>query len=171
MLVATALLALGQLCDDTSADNYNRQGACQQPPTLYCGDSTATNYDAVAIESTTLVPASSVCDYHVVGCMDSTATNYLPNATMHNATVCDFPGCTNPASANYNATVSCLRQRPSACPLRAHRCAQRCKHCARPFFQRTPLTPPSHGDPRLTPNPSSPHPRSRPTTMARAWTL
>ena len=145
IFVATALLALSQTaesaCTDTSADNYTRDGACQLPPTFFCNDPTAANYDALSTESNTLVPASSVCDYHVIGCMDSTATNYLPNATMHNATVCDFPGCTNPASANYNATVSCLRQRPSACPLRARRCAQRFEHCA------PPLTPLPHGDP------------------------
>ena len=57
-----------------------------------CLDPSATSYDGAATSHD-----SSMCVYSVVGCTDSTATNYLPVATAENTpSTCEFPreGCT-----------------------------------------------------------------------------
>ncbi len=80
-------------CTDTMASNYMQQGPCTYDNTpSYCTDSSASNYMQLGD-----------CIYNVPGCMDFTASNFNPAATIDNGT-CNYSqtGCMNPNADNFD---------------------------------------------------------------------
>ena len=111
-------------CMDVNACNYNStatidDGYCELAG---CMDSNATNYNASAIcddgsciyaidclgvtNGTAVLDQCGVCDgdgTSCLGCIDPTATNYDPAATIDDGScIYPVPGCTDPLATNYN---------------------------------------------------------------------
>ena len=60
-----------------------------------CMDSTAANYNSIAL-------CTDTCIYDILGCMDSLAYNFNSNATIDNSSCCYVAGCTDSYALNYN---------------------------------------------------------------------
>jgi len=94
----------GRGCTVASAFNFDSQaviddGSCRMP-IEGCRDSRAINFDPVATED------GEPCQ--ITGCLHSTATNYVSDATLADDVSCSYalPGCTNTASDNYDPSAS-----------------------------------------------------------------
>jgi hypothetical protein len=111
-------------CTDSSATNYNAtanfdDGSCEY--LAGCTDSAAINYDPIAVSDdgscyynpgctdpealnydNTKDHDDGSCEYPVSGCMDESAVNYDPNASVPGD--CYYnPGCTDPEALNYDS--------------------------------------------------------------------
>ena len=80
-----------------TADAYIWFEACEPEPIRGCMDSTSVNFNDSA-------QCPLECDY--LGCIDSTAYNYIPNATVEDGSCCYIAGCMDNTASNYD---------PSAC--------------------------------------------------------
>jgi subtilisin family serine protease len=69
-----------------------------------CVDPGARNYDSTA------TVYDSTCEYDVVGCADSRSSVYLPEASVHDASLCRYPrrGCVAPQALNYDSAATVL---------------------------------------------------------------
>ena len=101
------------LCEDTllSGDSgdldflndYNNDGICDYLQTYGCIDSSATNYNPLA-----LIDDGS-CEYTVLGCTDASADNFDPNATVDDGSCFTAElGCTDTSSFSFNPTANTM---------------------------------------------------------------
>ena len=110
-------------CTDSTATNYIPSagvddGSCI-PTVLGCTNPNALNYDSAAT-----LHVQSLCTFQKLGCTDSDADNFNPNATtvcnaFRPATrycPCKLFGCNVPTATNYNSKVSAGPLAGSFCP-------------------------------------------------------
>ena len=101
------------VCDDEDlcVGEYDACGVCNGPGAVYtcgCNDIPAGDCDCDGNQ----LDACGVCGgdgTSCVGCTYEYACNYDPNATIADASQCEFgtcPGCTNPSACNFNPTVT-----------------------------------------------------------------
>jgi hypothetical protein len=108
-------------CTNPSACNYDASagcdnGSCVLPaPTPGCVDTSSAAYATVLANDPFCCNVSwdNICQnaYNALnpsclGCTDSSACNYNPDATTNNGS-CTYPGCTDPSACNYNAAAEC----------------------------------------------------------------
>ncbi len=91
-------------CMDDTAANYNPQATEDDGTCLYpgCTYADATNYDENANTDDGSCVFEIVVD--IAGCMDQSAINYNPEATIDTG-VCWYSGCMNALAVNYNANA------------------------------------------------------------------
>jgi hypothetical protein len=92
------------LCWDPSADNYlSTEQYClysNLPDPIYgCMDPGASNYNSEAQRD------DGSCTYDIIGCRDSTAKNYSPDATIDGGCEYWIYGCGDPSASNYDPAV------------------------------------------------------------------
>eukprot|EP00966_Prymnesium_polylepis_P035206 818359-Prymnesium_polylepis.1 len=93
-------------CTDSTANNFmsaanTDAGTCRYD--VYgCTDANSLQYDSMA----TAQPAGMVCTPVRVGCMDSTASNYLPDNNVPAECVHDVFGCAFVDASNYNSMAT-----------------------------------------------------------------
>ena len=116
-------------CTDPGALNYDANATCDDGSCCYegCTNGQACNYNPFAcVDDGTCLYEGNICDdgnantildalgancqcqgtLITIGCTDSSACNYNPNATV--AAVCLYPdGCTSSEACNYNPLAQC----------------------------------------------------------------
>jgi hypothetical protein len=84
-------------------DSYSYTDPFVNSPTF------GTTISVVADNVTSPMPtnAGMDCGCEYTGCMDNTNSNYMPWATINDATMCCVDGCTDPSASNYDAAATC----------------------------------------------------------------
>ena len=84
-------------------DSYSYTDPFVNSPTF------GTTISVIADNVTSPMPtnAGMDCGCEYTGCMDNTNSNYMPWATINDATMCCVDGCTDPSASNYDAAATC----------------------------------------------------------------
>ena len=96
-------------CMDATASNYDSTATCDDGSCTYCAFSGCTDPDAFNYDFS--IPAGcddGSCIPFTLGCMDTTADNYDPNANMNDPNSCTWStlGCMDSNADNYVATAT-----------------------------------------------------------------
>eukprot|EP00966_Prymnesium_polylepis_P277851 6419605-Prymnesium_polylepis.1 len=108
-------------CTDSSANNFMRlantdSGSCRYD-IFGCADQNTLQYDSMA----TAQPEGQICTPIRVGCMDSTARNFLPDNNMPGECFYEVLGCMFAEAINYDSIAtrsdgSCIVLSPPPSP-------------------------------------------------------